>query len=249
MIIIKLWLGPFCIMTISILHFFSYLCALNQVICRGISHCGTFTKCSTQYFLHRCSRHRTVYVTVYRDAVLVVSLWKQRQRAIKHPESARSSCSDGSPTERRGWWWWWWWLWGAREESQRPLDLLTGWSSWWTILLHHPESDADMEDNQRRTRGLGGLTAKSRVSRETKLRLRVIFLDDSERTFEVEVSLSACWNNSSLHFCIPLLCGLSSIFFCIQKYLHISHYSLQQQFCIYKHICMFVWLLFLFSSF
>nr|XP_020465833.1 FERM domain-containing protein 7-like isoform X2 [Monopterus albus] len=32
-------------------------------------------------------------------------------------------------------------------------------------------------------------TTKSRVSKETKLRLRVIFLDDSERTFEVEVWL------------------------------------------------------------
>ncbi|XP_041636077.1 FERM domain-containing protein 7 [Cheilinus undulatus] len=42
-----------------------------------------------------------------------------------------------------------------------------------------------MED-QRRTLTLGRLTRKSRVSKETKLRLRVIFLDDSERTFEVE---------------------------------------------------------------
>ncbi|XP_030018364.1 FERM domain-containing protein 7 [Sphaeramia orbicularis] len=40
--------------------------------------------------------------------------------------------------------------------------------------------------HQRKTRGLGSLTTKSRVSKETKLRLRVIFLDDSERTFEVE---------------------------------------------------------------
>ncbi|XP_008287878.1 FERM domain-containing protein 7 [Stegastes partitus] len=38
----------------------------------------------------------------------------------------------------------------------------------------------------RHRRRLGSLTVKSRVSRETKLRLRVIFLDDSERTFEVE---------------------------------------------------------------
>ncbi|XP_060888095.1 FERM domain-containing protein 7 [Labrus mixtus] len=38
----------------------------------------------------------------------------------------------------------------------------------------------------RRTLTLGRLTRKSRVSKETKLRLRVIFLDDSERTFEVE---------------------------------------------------------------
>ncbi|XP_070785691.1 FERM domain-containing protein 7 [Enoplosus armatus] len=43
-----------------------------------------------------------------------------------------------------------------------------------------------MGDRHRRTRRLGSLTAKSRVSKETKLRLRVIFLDDSERTFEVE---------------------------------------------------------------
>ncbi|KAM6959743.1 FERM domain-containing protein 7 [Tautogolabrus adspersus] len=40
--------------------------------------------------------------------------------------------------------------------------------------------------SQRRTLTLGRLTSKSRVSKETKLRLRVIFLDDSERTFEVE---------------------------------------------------------------
>ncbi|XP_070711094.1 FERM domain-containing protein 7 [Pempheris klunzingeri] len=43
-----------------------------------------------------------------------------------------------------------------------------------------------MEDRHRRTGRLGSLTSKSRVSKETKLRLRVIFLDDSERTFEVE---------------------------------------------------------------
>ncbi|XP_069028306.1 FERM domain-containing protein 7 [Embiotoca jacksoni] len=43
-----------------------------------------------------------------------------------------------------------------------------------------------MEDRQPRTRRLGSLSTKSRVSKETKLRLRVIFLDDSERTFEVE---------------------------------------------------------------
>ncbi|XP_035462262.2 FERM domain-containing protein 7 [Scophthalmus maximus] len=43
-----------------------------------------------------------------------------------------------------------------------------------------------MGDRHRRTGTLGSLTAKSRVSKETKLRLRVIFLDDSERTFEVE---------------------------------------------------------------
>ena len=36
------------------------------------------------------------------------------------------------------------------------------------------------------------LAARTRVSKETKLRLRVIFLDDSERTFEVEVSACAC---------------------------------------------------------
>ncbi|XP_068164180.1 FERM domain-containing protein 7 [Antennarius striatus] len=41
-----------------------------------------------------------------------------------------------------------------------------------------------MEDRPRRR--LGSLAPKARVSKETKLRLRVIFLDDSERTFEVE---------------------------------------------------------------
>ncbi|XP_028262595.1 FERM domain-containing protein 7 [Parambassis ranga] len=43
-----------------------------------------------------------------------------------------------------------------------------------------------MGDRHRRTRRLGSFTSKTRVSKETKLRLRVIFLDDSERTFEVE---------------------------------------------------------------
>ncbi|XP_018560293.1 FERM domain-containing protein 7 [Lates calcarifer] len=43
-----------------------------------------------------------------------------------------------------------------------------------------------MGDRHRRTRRLGSLSTKPRVSKETKLRLRVIFLDDSERTFEVE---------------------------------------------------------------
>ncbi|KAM3591138.1 uncharacterized protein V6R79_023238 [Siganus canaliculatus] len=42
------------------------------------------------------------------------------------------------------------------------------------------------DPHRRRTRRLGSLTTKSRVSKETKLRLRVVFLDDSERTFEVE---------------------------------------------------------------
>ncbi|XP_069375143.1 FERM domain-containing protein 7 [Paralichthys olivaceus] len=43
-----------------------------------------------------------------------------------------------------------------------------------------------MGDGHRRSRRLGSLSTKSRVSKETKLRLRVIFLDESERTFEVE---------------------------------------------------------------
>ncbi|KAI3376097.1 hypothetical protein L3Q82_016624 [Scortum barcoo] len=43
-----------------------------------------------------------------------------------------------------------------------------------------------MGDRPRRTRRLGSLSTKPRVSKETKLRLRVVFLDDSERTFEVE---------------------------------------------------------------
>ncbi|XP_049923883.1 FERM domain-containing protein 7 [Epinephelus moara] len=42
-----------------------------------------------------------------------------------------------------------------------------------------------MGDRHRHRRRFGSLT-KSRVSKETKLRLRVVFLDDSERTFEVE---------------------------------------------------------------
>ncbi|XP_047242578.1 FERM domain-containing protein 7 [Girardinichthys multiradiatus] len=46
-----------------------------------------------------------------------------------------------------------------------------------------------MGDRHPRTRTLGGLSTKSRVSKETKLRLRVIFLDDSERTFEVEENI------------------------------------------------------------
>ncbi|XP_074480096.1 FERM domain-containing protein 7 [Sebastes fasciatus] len=41
-------------------------------------------------------------------------------------------------------------------------------------------------DRPRRTRRLGSITTRSRVSKETKLRLRVVFLDDSDRTFEVE---------------------------------------------------------------
>ncbi|XP_076019269.1 FERM domain-containing protein 7 [Genypterus blacodes] len=49
-----------------------------------------------------------------------------------------------------------------------------------------------MGDQFRRTGRLGSLTTKSRVSKETKLRLRVIFLDDSERTFEVEQKVLGC---------------------------------------------------------
>ncbi|KAI9524350.1 hypothetical protein NQZ68_018033 [Dissostichus eleginoides] len=35
------------------------------------------------------------------------------------------------------------------------------------------------------------LASRSRVSKETKLRLRVLFLDESERTFEVESEVNA----------------------------------------------------------
>ncbi|KAM9836618.1 FERM domain-containing protein 7 [Aulostomus maculatus] len=49
-----------------------------------------------------------------------------------------------------------------------------------------------MVDRERRTGRLASLAAKSRVSKETKLRLRVIFLDDSERTFEVEQKVLGC---------------------------------------------------------
>ncbi|XP_071769277.2 FERM domain-containing protein 7 [Centroberyx gerrardi] len=42
------------------------------------------------------------------------------------------------------------------------------------------------DHHHRRSGRLGSLAPKSRVSKETKLRLRVVFLDDSERTFEVE---------------------------------------------------------------
>ncbi|KAJ4948202.1 hypothetical protein JOQ06_019739 [Pogonophryne albipinna] len=35
------------------------------------------------------------------------------------------------------------------------------------------------------------LASRSRVSKETKLRLRVLFLDESERTFEVEREVNA----------------------------------------------------------
>ncbi|KAM9827401.1 FERM domain-containing protein 7 [Neosynchiropus ocellatus] len=41
-------------------------------------------------------------------------------------------------------------------------------------------------------RGLPSIRTKSRVSKETKLRLRVIFLDESERTFEVEQKVLGC---------------------------------------------------------
>ncbi len=57
------------------------------------------------------------------------------------------------------------------------------------VVVVVPETRGQMEDRHRRTRRLGSLATMSRVSKETKLRLRVIFLDDSERTFEVEVSL------------------------------------------------------------
>ncbi|KAM3857519.1 uncharacterized protein ACN63O_018551 [Diretmus argenteus] len=43
-----------------------------------------------------------------------------------------------------------------------------------------------MGDHHRRSGKLGILAPKSRISKEATLRLRVIFLDDSERTFDVE---------------------------------------------------------------
>ncbi|XP_003976665.2 FERM domain-containing protein 7 [Takifugu rubripes] len=48
------------------------------------------------------------------------------------------------------------------------------------------ERQERQQARQRPTRALAALTSLSRVSKETKLRLRVIFLDDSERSFEVE---------------------------------------------------------------
>lgn len=54
------------------------------------------------------------------------------------------------------------------------------------------EEQQERQERQRRTLALAALTGMSRVSKETKLRLRVIFLDDSQRSFEVEVSLRQC---------------------------------------------------------
>lgn len=98
---------------------------------------------------------------------------RKRQRAI----NARPS--DGEDDEEDG-----------TEDEERVKAMVSFQEVRW-LNVPPGKGEADMEEQQerqRRTRALAALTGMSRVSKETKLRLRVIFLDDSERSFEVEVS-------------------------------------------------------------
>lgn len=103
---------------------------------------------------------------------------RKRQRAI----TARPS--DGEDGEEKG----------EEEDGTEDRERVKAMVSFQEVRWMNVPPDrgeADMEERQegqRRTRALAALTGMSRVSKETKLRLRVIFLDDSERSFEVEVS-------------------------------------------------------------
>lgn len=97
---------------------------------------------------------------------------QKRQRAI----NARSSDGDGEED-------------GTEDEERVKTMVSFQEARWLNVPPDRGEADMqEQQERQRRTRALGALTGMSRVSKETKLRLRVIFLDDSERLFEVEVS-------------------------------------------------------------
>lgn len=99
-------------------------------------------------------------------------------RKRKHAINARPS--DGEDAEEED----------GTEDEERVKTMVSFQEVRW-LNVPPDRGEADMEEQQerqRRTRALAALTGMSRVSTETKLRLRVIFLDDSERSFEVEVS-------------------------------------------------------------
>lgn len=99
---------------------------------------------------------------------------RKRQRAI----NARPS--DGEDDEEED---------GTEDEERLKTMVSFQEVRWMNVPPDRGETDMEeRQERQRRTRALAALTSMSRVSKETKLRLRVIFLDDSERSFEVEVS-------------------------------------------------------------
>lgn len=78
------------------------------------------------------------------------------------------------------------------EDAERVKAMVSFQEVRW-LNVPPDRGEEDMEEQQeRQRRTLAALAGMSRVSKETKLRLRVIFLDDSERSFEVEVSLRRC---------------------------------------------------------
>lgn len=98
----------------------------------------------------------------------------KRQRAI----NARPSDGDDDEEE------------DGTEDEERIKTMVSFQEVRW-LNVPPDRGEADTEERQERqqgTRALAALTGMSRVSKETQLRLRVIFLDDSERSFEVEVS-------------------------------------------------------------
>lgn len=102
---------------------------------------------------------------------------RKRQRAI----NARPS--DGEVDQEED----------GTEDEERVKAMVSFQEVRW---LNGPpdRGEEDMEEQQeRQRRTLAALTGMSRVSKETKLRLRVIFLDDSERSFEVEVSFASVY--------------------------------------------------------
>lgn len=141
--------------------------------------------------LNHCSVHDSVCVCVC-VCVYVIAHGRCLHQCsvcgnnnVRAPSSIRSG-SRGSLW--RGWGGW------ARKAAGDFFSWRNsedgGWDGGFAVFLlreRERERDAAMEDDQRRFGGFGGFATMSRVSKETKLRLRVIFLDDSERTFEVEV--------------------------------------------------------------
>lgn len=100
---------------------------------------------------------------------------RKRQRAI----NARPS--DGEDAQEED----------GTEDEERVKAMVSFQEVRW-LNVPPDRGEEDMEEQERQRRTLAALTGMSRVSKETKLRLRVIFLDDSERSFEVEVSLGGC---------------------------------------------------------
>lgn len=104
---------------------------------------------------------------------------RKRQRSI-HARPSDGEDDDGEEEEDEE---------AAEERVKKGMVSFQG-VRWMNVPPDMEERQERQQARQRPTRALAALTSLSRVSKETKLRLRVIFLDDSERSFEVEVRSS-----------------------------------------------------------